>query len=132
MKYSVEVEEKITYFKTRMAEVKKTDVDVKLVKELFPEVSIWVDSEVNVNFEARSMTEVKDMLKIFARNKVLIEEFVESQSCPIWFLKGRKVRIRLAPTWTTDADGATCRLVKVGENTYSTPIYKLVCDGKEA
>ncbi len=36
MKYSAEVESKIKYLKERLIEVKKTDKDVRLVRELFP------------------------------------------------------------------------------------------------
>jgi hypothetical protein len=128
-KYSVEVSDKITYLRERLVEVKKTDEDVRLVKELFPDMHIWLDKDVNCAFQAKSMNEVKNILKIFAKNGVMLDHFNESESSPIWYLKGKNVFICLTPVWSDEkTEGATCRLVQVGETTVTYPKYKLVCD----
>ena len=133
MKYSAEVESKIKYLKERLIEVKKTDKDVRLVRELFPDINIWVDREVNCYFAAKSMTEVKAMLKKLAEAGIRITDTNDLTSQPVWYLKGKRVRIRLAPMFPeTNVEGATCRLVKVGEEICTYPKYKLVCDEKES
>lgn len=127
--YPKEVTEKLKYLKDQMEDVKKTAEDVKFVKSLFPEIAIWVDRDVNCTFQAKSMNEVKDILKTFAKNGAMLDHFNESESNPIWYLKGKNVLIRLAPVWSDEkTEGATCRLVQVGETTVTYPKYKLVCD----
>lgn len=132
MKYPREVEEKIKYHQDRIEEAKNTVEDVVLVKKLFPDMEIWVDHEVNCNILVKSMDEVKDILKIFANAGVLIEEFQKSDYNPTWRLKGKNSTIYLNPVWPdADVEGATCRLIKIGEETVSYPKYKLVCDKEQ-
>ena len=125
------VEEKIDELQNTIRRVETTNDDVELVLSLMPNAYIWVDHEVNVNWPVKSMKEVKQILRKFAKKKAMLDHFIESPSQPIWYLKGINVLIRLVPTWSIDAEGATCRLVKVGENTYTNPIYKLVCDDEK-
>lgn len=131
MKHPEEVVNKVKYLQDQIKDAKKTSEDVILVKELFPDFYVWVDRDVNCSFYPKSMDEVKNILKVFAKRGVLIDHFMESESNPIWYLKGKNVTIRLAPVWSNEkVEGATCRLVQVGEEVVTYPKYKLVCDGK--
>lgn len=135
IKYCPEVKARMDMYKQKITELRKINDDAKLCKKLFPETHFWVDYEINYNFNAKSMDEVKNMLKIFAKNGVMLNKFTESDVHPEWVLNGKfGTKIRVAPYWTTDEAGATCRLVQVGSNTrtYEEPIYKLMCDGKES
>jgi hypothetical protein len=130
--FTDEVREKIEYYERMIEAVKKTDEDVLAVKELFPDINIWVDKDVNCDFIAKSMVEVKKMLGRFAKAGFMLEQFNESESSPVWWLKGKNVMIRICPSWLDEKiEGATCTLVKVGEEVYTYPKYKLVCDDKE-
>ncbi len=135
MRYHRLVADKIKESKERIANAKKCNEDAKIVTKLFPEAYIWVDYEVNMSFPALSMDVVKDALKKFANEGILIDHFSPSESHPVWRMKGKNVTIRFTPEFFTDSDtraeGATCRLIKVGEETYTQNKYKLVCDGKE-
>jgi len=78
------------------------------------------------------MDEVKSMLKTFAKAGVLLDHFNESETCPTWYLKGKNVLIRICPNWQDEkAEGATCRLVQIGEDVVTYPRYKLVCDKED-
>lgn len=130
--YSYEVASAIKHHQEKIEEVKKTDEDVKLIRDLFPDISIWVDKDVNCHFLAKSMDEVKSMLKTFAKAGVLLDHFNESETCPTWCLKGKNVLIRICPDWQDEkAEGATCRLVQIGEDVVTYPRYKLVCDKED-
>ena len=128
MKYNAVVAGRLKCLQTKIKETKLTNDDVNLVQEVIPDANIWLDHEVNVSWAARSMEEVKATLKEFAERHVMLESFVESETTPVWYLKGVNVKIRLCPQWSMDGEGAACRLVKVGEDTIVTPKYKLVCD----
>lgn len=131
-KYPKEVVEKIESLERQIDEVKKTSEDVELVRRLFPKIFIWIDSDVNCNFPVKSMSEVKSMLKTFAEAGVLLDCFNKSKSSPVWDLKGKNVRICLSPIWADEkTEGATCRLIKVGEETHTYPKYEVVCDKEE-
>lgn len=133
MEYSTEVKEKIEYYERMIEAVKKTNDDVLAVKEIFPDINIWVDKEVGCTFVAKSIDEVKKMLGKFAKAGFILDHFQEHESSPIWYLKGKNVMISFCPNWLDEkAEGATCRLVKVGDAVYTYPKYKLVCDNKEA
>jgi len=135
MEYPKEVEEKINYYQDKIKEVKTTVEDVVLVKKLFPNMEIWVDSnKIHCYTLVKSMTEVKSMLKIFAEAGVLIEHFKESDYNPVWHLKGKNATILLDPIWPDEeVEGAICKVIKVGEETISCPKYKLVCsDGSNS
>jgi hypothetical protein len=101
-----------------------TSVDLEITEELMPSAYLYIDSQVNVIWSAKSRTEVKEALAKFAKRGIMIDKVVKSDTNPIWYLKGRNCRIRLAPYWSQD-ENASCKLVKVGEE--MQPIYKLVC-----
>jgi hypothetical protein len=86
---------------------------------------IWVDSDVNIGWTCKDITEVKEILKSFARVGIMLEEYKPSDTYPRWNLRGKRVTIILAPSWTT-SEGANCKLVQVG--TKEVPVYKLRCD----
>jgi hypothetical protein len=127
------VQDKIDYYLEKVEQIKLLNSDVILAKQLMPEASIWLDHEVNIDWAAKSMQEVKDALARFARAGIMLDNFVDDTAKPIWYLKGIGARIRLAPIWCKqeEADGATCHLVQVGEEICTYPKYKLVCDDKE-
>jgi hypothetical protein len=125
IKYAVEE------YQRRIDEVIKLEDALNLAEELMPDAQIWIDSEVNINFTAKSIDEVKDALRLFAHKCVMLKEFTKSDTNPTWTLRYGDVNIILQPRWTTGDDGASCKLVKVGEKTDTYPVYKLMCDGKE-
>ena len=132
MKYDKEVTFRVKELMNKINRVKKTNEDVKAVKKIFPNMIIWVDAEVNCSARVNSMDEVKEMLKTFAKNGIMLDRFCKDNTSPTWYLKGKNVPIRFSPMWPdAESQGATCRIVKVGEETCTYPKYKLVCDGKE-
>jgi hypothetical protein len=118
------VQRTIAGYLNKITEVYNTSADFEITEELMPYACIYLDNEVNVVWPAKSMTEVKEALAKFAKRGIMIDKVVKSDTSPIWYLKGRNCRIRLAPCWTSD-DNVSCKLVKVGEE--MQPIYKLVC-----
>jgi len=140
MKYCDKVKDAIEYEKKRSAErieeYKNCNEDAILVEKVLSgkKYQLWIDHEVNVSWWARSMQEVKDMLRDFGKEKVILraeDGYVASDTNPVWYLQGRKTAIRLSPSWSTALEGATCRLVQVGSEKTERPIYKLICDDKE-
>ena len=130
--YPKEVKERIQKLEAQINDVKNASEDVVVVKNLFPEMFVWVDKDVNCYFTAKSMNEVKSILKIFAKAGVMLDHFNENEGSPVWHLKGNKTTIRLQPNWLSEkTEGATCRLVKTGEEVIAYPKYKLVCDKEE-
>ena len=123
------VKEVIEGYKSKIIAVKRTEKDLITIQDLVPGARVWLDHEVNMSLVVTSMEEVKDILKLLAKNNIHLKEYILSKSIPIWVLKGEEVNIRFTPIWTHD-EGAACRLIQVGENIYTTPIYKLVCDGE--
>jgi hypothetical protein len=131
MKYEKEVTCRVKEMMSKIDKAKKTNEDVKIVKKLFPSMIIWVDTEVNCSVKVNSMDEVKEMLKTFAKNGIMLDRLWKGDANPVWYLKGKNTPIRLAPIWPDAAEqGATCRIVQVGEETVTYPKYKLICDGK--
>jgi hypothetical protein len=126
------VASKIGYLETKLENTKRMNADVIAVQELFPNVQIWIDYEINIEFAAKEFAEVKSMLKILAENGFKLKEFIKSDTNPAWRVQGANCDIRLVPRWLKDEDaveeGATCKLVKVGEEVYTYPKYKLVCE----
>jgi len=88
---------------------------------------------VYIVWAAKSMDEVKERLAILAKNKIFLEEYIKSDACPCWRLKGLYVSIYLSPRWYDEKEeGATCKLVQVGTKpSEPIPIFKLVCDKEE-
>ena len=107
------------------------ELDLCKISHLIKETdNVWLDKDININWSAKSMDEVKERLAIFAKNGFLLDKYVESTTSPAWLLKGTISKIYLCPRWSLgDAEGATCRLVQTGVKTY--PEYKLVCVDKE-
>lgn len=138
---SQEVKERIDSYKGDIAAVKKIDKLVKLVKSVIPQnARIYVYSaDVNVYMDAKSMDEVKRVLKDLARKKIMVTSAYDLDVSPNWYLKKDGVygTVYFRPTFATEgseAEGTTCKLVKVGEETVTNkrPIYKLICDDKPA
>jgi hypothetical protein len=144
MKYTEQVSNAIKSetrnHKERIASYKKIDPVLKLCKSLFPMDedgnslmgTPWLDGEINYLFSCKSMVTVKEILAKFAKNGVMLDNFIESDTRPIWYLKKDGVRIRICPYWSQAAEGASCRLVQVGEETIVRPKYKLICDKEVA
>jgi len=130
--YPEEVTKKIKDLEIQISDIKKTSEDVKLVKRLFPKMVIWVDRDVNCCFPVKSMNEVKNVLKTFAEAGIMLDHFNNNKSNPVWYLKGKNVRILLNPQWAdAKAEGATCRLVCVGEVVRTYPKFEVVCEKGE-
>ena len=128
------IKEKVGKLQQLIVNIMKTEDDLLLVEKILPEAHVWLDDEVNVDWYVQSIEGVKTTLRAFALEGVLLDKFEPSETSPVWYLKGKKVRIRLVPVWPSeDAEGReVCKLVKIGERTYTSPIYKLVCqDGTE-
>jgi hypothetical protein len=123
------VEERVAQLNAEICAVLKLDADVTLVEEVMPTAYIWLDSEVNVDFAASSMQEVKQVLAAFAKRGILLADFLSDATHPKWRLKGINGNILLTPNWSSE-EGSVCRLVKVGEKTYTYPEYKLICEDK--
>lgn len=131
MKYDEQIVKEIELYQGRIKQVKELNEDVKMVRSLYPKLNFWLDHEINVSWPAKSMDEVKEMLKTFAKNGIMLAEdgYRASETSPNWLLKAKKCNIRLNPYWSTlEEEGQTCRLVQIGEETRTIPKYKLVCD----
>ena len=113
----------------RAEAIKLLNDDANLALEVMPNAYIWLDYEVNIHWPVKSMDDVKEVLKKFAERHIMLDKFVESDTNPIWYLKGINSKIRLNPQWCYNtAEGVTCRLVKIGTDVKTYPKYKLVCD----
>ena len=135
IKYDVQIKAEIKYYADRIQLIRKMNKDLKTCKKLFPDVHFWLDRDLNASPTCKSMAEVKEMLKIFAKAGYMLEEFRPNDTRPGWNLKGKSgIRICLSPYWTENEEGATCRLVQVGveHREFDQPVYKLMCDGKES
>ena len=133
--YDKMIQERIDELEERIESFKDLNDDLVIVKSIVPEdMYIWLDYEINVDFPVKSFDEVKAMLKLFAENGMRLKEYSKSDTSPTWQLQGINTTIRLRPQWFNEdsvVEGATCKLVKVGETVSTYPKYKLVCDGKE-
>jgi hypothetical protein len=124
------IEKEVRWHNEQIAQTIALETDILLVEEILPErekYRISLDHEVNVRWLCKDMQEIKNHLAIFARNGVMLKEFVGNNTSPMWRLKGRFSNICLIPDWSTDEANA-CRLVKVGEDTTPRAIYKLICN----
>lgn len=131
MEYCEEIKKQIELYERRIEQTKLLDEDLQIVRRLYPKISVWLDHEINIAWGAKSMDEVKDMLKTFAKEGLMLDEngYQASDTSPVWYLKGKNVNIRLQPYWSTnEEEGQTCKLVQIGEDVVRRPIYKLVCD----
>ncbi|HBZ35491.1 MAG TPA: hypothetical protein DEO33_03600 [Rikenellaceae bacterium] len=130
--YPKEIKERIQKLEAQINDVKNASEDVVVVKNLFPEMFVCVDKDVNCYFTAKSMNEVKSILKTFAKAGIMLDQFNANESSPVWYLKGNKTTIRLQPNWLSEEiEGATCRLVRTGEEVVTYPKYKLICEKEE-
>ena len=115
-------------------EYEATEEDLIFCETLFSPNEVYSSvSSVYISWIAKGMDEVKKRLAILAKNGILLTQFNPSDDNPTWRLKGKNADIYLIPHWCTDkAEGATCRLIQVGERMRSPePIFKLVCDKDE-
>ncbi|MFA5151751.1 MAG: hypothetical protein WC554_04235 [Clostridia bacterium] len=129
------IEKKIKDIESRIEEYKRIEDDLIFVLALLQgndKYHVWIDYDVNISWKAKSIDEVKDLLKLFAKNGVMLENFYKEST--YWRLRGRNVCIYLIPTWFDSAEeveGVTCRRVQVDTKLVPTPVYKIICDGKE-
>ena len=124
------VMERIAYYEERITKARLCNDDLITAQEILPETALfWIDYEVNVDWSVKSMDEVKAVLKAFAKEGIMLDNFLPSDTHPTWRLKGKNTSIRLAPMWSRE-EGSACRLIKIGEETIVNPVYKLVCDAK--
>ncbi len=124
------IEGKIKDLKKQIRYTKLLDEDLNKIVELFPSAGIWLDQDINITILVQSMDEVKRLLRIFYSSGIHLKEFFKSETEPKWILQGTNAEIHFTPVWSKD-EGATCKLVKVGEVTHTYPQYKLVCDDGE-
>jgi hypothetical protein len=126
------IQNKISTYLSWIKQANDTEADLELCEQLFPNDNIWIDSDINISWLAKSMDEVKERLRILAKRGIMIKEVIESDTKPMWRLKGLYVDICLFPNWHEgNEEGATCRLVQVGsEPQPPRPIFKLICDEK--
>jgi hypothetical protein len=133
MKINKLVKERIQDLKKDIDRVKLLSPAANAVEKIFPKGHIWLHTytaRVGVSWNVKGLQDVKDALKLFAQNGIMLKEFQKSDTSPRWDLELNGVTISLEPYFPDEGtEGATCKLVKVGEQTYTNPIYKLVCDG---
>lgn len=126
------IEEKLKDLEESAARIRSLENAVNITQEVLPDAYIWLDYEVNVSWHVKSRDEVGEILREFAKKGIWLGEYNKSDTNPAWELICGEKTIRLQPTWPREGEeGATCRLMKVGETVVTNPIYKLVCD-KEA
>ena len=124
------IKQKIKDIAEQVKSTKLLEEDILLAERLAPDKRVWIDCDVNVSWPAKSMDEVKSLLRVFAKEGIMLSS-VNSKTAPtIWRLEGKNCSICLIPGWST-SEGASCRLVEVERKMVETPVYKLVCDGKE-
>jgi hypothetical protein len=131
--YCKMVNDKIKDYSENIKKAKKMNDDVLLAMEIVPKDGyVYLGFDINMYFTAKSIDDVKAVLKKFAQNGVLLDRFCKSDDNPEWYLKTpNKSTICIRPSWCdSDVEGATCRLVQVGTEVTEYPKYKLVCDGK--
>lgn len=123
------IEEKVAALVELQQKVLMHEEDLELTQRVVPEGSqIWLDSDINVGFLAKSIDEIKQLLRAFAKAGVMLKSFNNGSTNPAWFLQGKHSLIYLTPYWLqagTEEEGVTCRLVQDGTRT--VPSYKLVC-----
>ena len=126
------IAKEIQHLKEQIKKVKSFEEDVNILQKLIPKASFWFDYEINISQQAKSFTEVKQILKGLAEKRIFLISYQKSDTCPIWKLNGKTTTIRMTPNWTGD-ENAQCKLVQVGEKEVTSvePIYKLVCDEGE-
>ncbi len=120
------IERRIDFLLSQIEKIKNTEEDLLIAMEVLPNAQFWVDHEVNVYWSAKSMDEIKAALRAFARRGMMLINHIPNTSKPIWTVQGKNTTITISPYWSTDDEGASCRLVRTG--TRNVPIYKLVCD----
>jgi hypothetical protein len=92
--------------------------------------SIYIGTDIHISWQAKSIDEAKELLKLFAKKGIMIYTFFKEDV--YWLLKGKAVYIYLCPMWnSTNEEGFTCRKVQVDTRLVPIPVYKVFCDGKE-
>lgn len=125
-----EIKSQVELYEKRIEQTKLLNEDLLIVRRLYPKISVWLDHEINVSWGAKSMDEVKAMLKTFAKEGIMLDEYQASDTSPVWYLRGKNCKLRLQPYWSTtqEEEGQTCKLVQIGEDVVRRPIYKLMCN----
>jgi hypothetical protein len=123
------VKEKIESLENSIEVVKSLSPALEVIDKVLPDTHIWIDYEINITTYPKSKDEVKDVLKKLAKEGIKLVKFIESNTNPVWQLRGLGADIRFQPQWST-SENASCRLVKIGEITSNK--YKLVCNEEEA
>lgn len=132
------VQRNISAHLSMIGKIHKLNVDIPICEEIMPEARIWLDSEINIVFAVKAFSDVKEILAKFAKHGIMLKTFNKSDTHPTWVLITKSGNtIRLSPEWKmagiddVNSEGVTCKLVKVGETTQVTPIYKLVCNSND-
>jgi|GEM_PF-6942695 len=129
------IEQKLKEYQEIIERTMSMEDDILEVERIMPNADIFIDYEVNINLRVKSMDEVKEALRLFASEGHLLDSYTYSDSLPLWRLHGKNVPIVLIVYFPfegeEEAKGATCRRVKIGEDTAPRPIYKIVCDKPE-
>ena len=132
MKYCNEVRSQIESLEERIKDAKKTNKTARKIRKAIPDLCFYVDYEVNISRQCKSMDEVKGILGKLAKVGIMLDNFQKSDANPRWLMKdvnNDNCGVRFAPYWANSGDeGASCRLEQVGTRTEEYPIYKLVCD----
>jgi hypothetical protein len=121
------IERKIAEYTDAIEKAKTMEDDIVLAERLASDKRVWIDSDVNISWNAKSMNEIKSLLRLFAQEGYLLDHVNDKTGPTMWVIKGINFRICLLPQWGV-AKGGTCRLVEIERKTITTPIYKLVCD----
>ena len=130
------IESAVKLYHERTSQAFACAEDLEICRTILPEDTYyWLDNEINSSATFKSIDEVKDILREFAKVGIMIYHFHKSESNPAWTLQGKKVRIRLNPHWLVGdeakAQGASCRLVLVDTQMIESKKYKLICDDKD-
>jgi len=123
---------KVKYYVEQIKKVTGLRKDLEICRNVMPEkVDIYLDADtIYLSWSALSMDEVKSTLNLFAKQGIMLDKKGGSEDRPTWYLNGKAGRILLTPYWNYEkVEGATCRLIQVGEETHTYPKYKLVCEG---
>jgi hypothetical protein len=91
------VQSKISELLAEIGKAYQTNEDVGIAEALMPDAYIWIDYEVNISWSVKSFDEVKEVLRRFAKNGIMLHRFYKSDTSPVWYLKGRNSTIRLKP-----------------------------------
>ena len=125
------IESTIAELERRIEFTKQLEDDFELAERLASSKRLSYDGDINIHWEAKTIDEVKKLLRSFAKEGCLLEKTNSKEAPTLWWIRGDKVKFCLLPSWGSGDEPGTCKLVKVGEYTATYPTYKLICNGKE-